>query len=425
MGPSARTARRYWLVDFRRPREQRREFWLNVKAGRLPAEAALEVGLFGETGERWFRQAGGVIPTHVLEEPCSRYLSLVEREEILVGVERGESIRGIARRLGRAPSTVLHELRRNMQQMYRTQWRLAGKAGRPRVQPWDYRPSLAHKRAQQLTARPKLKRLASNPRLHELVQAKLLLLLSPEQIAVCLRREFPEQPEMWVSHETIYRSIYVQGRGSLRRELAACLRTGRALRRPHRKADERRGRIQGMVSISERPAEVEDRAVPGHWEGDLILGKYGRSAIGTLVERKTRFLMLLHLPHGHTASAVERAMLAATQKLPLALWKSLTWDRGSEMARHAEISIATGLEIYFCDPAKPWQRGSNENTNGLLRQYFPKGSDLRSFTADELDYVSWEMNQRPRETLGWDTPAQALDKLLSAASSEAGVATTG
>ncbi len=228
-----------------------------------------------------------------------------------------------------------------------------------------------------------------------------------------------------MSHETIYRSIYVQGRGALRRELAVCLRTGRALRKPHRKGDERRARIPGMVSISERPAEVEDRALPGHWEGDLILGKNGRSAIGTLVERKTRFLMLLHLPHGHGAKDVEQAMLTVTPKLPHRLWKTLTWDRGSEMRRHTEISIATGLEIYFCDPAKPWQRGSNENTNGLLRQYFPKGTDLRSFTADELEYVSWEMNQRPRETLGWDTPAEALDKLLSATSSEFSVATTG
>lgn len=424
MERSKRAARRYWLVDSRRPREQRRQFWLTVKAGRLPAEAALEVGLYPGTGERWFRQAGGVIPAHVLQEPCCRYLSLVEREEIFAGVERGESIRAIARRVGRAPSTVLHELRRNMEQMYRTRWRLAGKAGRPRVQPWDYRPSLAHKRAEQLRARPKGARLAGHDRLRELVQTKLLLLLSPQQIAVWLRREFPQQPEMWVSHESIYRSIYVQGRGALRRELAVCLRTGRALRKPHRKSDERRARIAGMVSISERPAEVEDRAVPGHWEGDLILGRNGRSAIGTLVERKTRFLMLLHLPHGNRASDVEQAMLAATRKLPQALWRSLTWDRGSEMARHAEISLATGLKIYFCDPAKPWQRGSNENTNGLLRQYFPKGTDLSSFSAEELDYVSWEMNQRPRETLGWDTPAQALDKLLSASLSSAGVATT-
>jgi IS30 family transposase len=413
------------LVDHRKPREQRRKYWLAVKSGKLPADSGLAAGLGEKTGKHWFRQAGGVIPAHVLQQPSGRYLSQLEREDIFAGVERGESIRTIARTLGRAPSTVLRELRRNMQHMYRTRWRLAGRAGRPRVQPWDYRPSLAQKRAEQLTARPKVAKLASHERLRELVQTKLLLLLSPQQIAVWLRREFPQQPEMWVSHETIYLSIYVQSRGALRRELAACLRTGRALRKPRRRSDERRGRIPGMVNISERPAEVADRAVPGHWEGDLILGRNGRSAIGTLVERKTRFLMLLHLPHGRGATDVEQAMLAATQKLPQALWKSLTWDQGSEMGRHSEISVATGLEIYFCDPAKPWQRGSNENTNGLLRQYFPKGTDLSSFTAAELDYVSWEMNQRPRMTLGWDTPAQALDKLLSASSSEAGVATTG
>ena len=425
MEQSERAQRRFWLVDFRQPRELRRRYWLTVKLGKPPAEAGLAVGVRQETAERWFRQAGGVIPAHVLQPPSGRYLCLSEREEIFAGVERGESIRGIARRLGREPSTVLHELRRNMQHMYRTRWRLAGKAGRPRTQALDYRPSLAQKRAEQLSARPKVAKLASQERLRQLVQAKLLLLLSPQQIAVWLRREFPQQPEMWVSHETIYRSIYVQGRGALRRELAVCLRTGRALRKPQRRSDERRGRIPGMVSISERPPEVEDRAVPGHWEGDLILGRNGRSAIGTLVERKTRFLMLLHLPHGRRAVDVEQAMLAATKKLPQALWKSLTWDRGNEMGRHAEISIATGLDIYFCDPAKPWQRGSNENTNGLLRQYFPKRTDLSSFTADELDYVSWEMNQRPRQTLGWDTPAQALDKLLSVSSPEAGVATTG
>jgi transposase, IS30 family len=412
-------------MEFRRPREQRRRFWLHVKAGKLRGDAALEVGLRRETGESWFRQAGGVIPAHVLQEPCGRFLSQLEREEIFAGVERGESIRGMARRLGRAPSTVLRELRGNMHHMYRTRWRLAGGAGRPRVQPLDYRPSLAQKRAERLSVRPKLAKLTTNSPLRAVVQAKLLLRLSPEQIAIWLRREFPQQPEMWVSHETIYRSIYVQGRGALRRELAASLRTGRSLRKPHRKSDERRGRIQGMVNISQRPAEAEDRAVPGHWEGDLILGKYGRSAIGTLVERTTRFVTLLHLPDGHSPVQVEQAMLAATKRLPRTLWKTLTWDQGHEMHRHAEISIATGLQIFFCDPAKPWQRGSNENTNGLLRQYFPKGADLSAYPAEQLEYVSWEMNQRPRETLGWDTPAEALAKLLSRTSSEAGVATTG
>ena len=231
---------------------------------------------------------------------------------------------------------------------------------------------------------------------------------------------------MWVSHETIYQSIYVQGRGALRRELAQCLRTGRALRRPQRKGNERLSweRIPGMVSISERPAEVEDRAVPGHWEGDLILGKEGKSAIGTLVERSTRFVMLLHLPKGHGALEVQEAMIAATQRLPQTLWKSLTWDQGIEMKRHAEIKIATGLEIYFCDPAKPWQRGSNENTNGLLRQYFPKGTDLSVHGPNHLEFVAVQMNRRPRETLAWQRPAQALGRLLSTTSPAAGVAST-
>src|ERR1700751_160413 len=260
----------------------------------------------------------------------------------------------MARRLGRAPPTVLRELRRNMQHMYRTRWRLAGKAGRPRVRPFDYRPSLAQKRAEQESARPKPAKLACHLPLRELVQAKLERKHSPRQIAVWLRRQFPEQPEMWVSHETIYRSIYVQGRGALRRELAACLRTGRALRKPRRKGDQRRGRIPGMVSISERPAEVEDRVVPGHWEGDLILGKEGKSAIGTLVERSTRFVMLLHLPSGHGPLEVEKAVVGATQKLPEFIWKSLTWDQGWEMRNHLQVKVATGLQVYFCDPASPW-----------------------------------------------------------------------
>jgi transposase, IS30 family len=405
------------------PRELRRQYWLLIRAGRLRSEAALDLGLDRGTGERWFRQAGGVIPLHVLQPIGRRYLSPEEREEIFAGVERGESIRAMAGRLGRAPSTVLRELRRNMEGMYRTRWRLAHRAGRPRVRPYDYRPSVANKRAEQMRARPKTAKLLCNQPLRELVQAKLERRLSPQQIAVWLRRQFPQQPEMWVSHETIYRSLYVQGRGALRRELAACLRTGRALRKPHRKADERRGRIPGMVSISERPAEAEDRAVPGHWEGDLILGKDGKSAIGTLVERSTRFVMLLHLPHGQSAADVEQAMLAATKKLPRRLWKTLTWDQGHEMSRHAQISIATGLQIYFCDPAKPWQRGSNENTNGLLRQYFPKSTDLSFWGPGYLELVSAEINNRPRQTLGWDTPAEALDKLLSTASSAATVAT--
>jgi IS30 family transposase len=407
-------------------RDVRRRFWLLVRDGVLREEAARRLGYHGDQGTRWFSQAGGVIPAYVLKPPGPRYLSFAEREEIFAGVERGDSIRLIARHLGRAPSTVLRELRRNMwHQLYRGRNRIkANASGKRRSIPWIYRPSLAQLRADSRARRPKAAKLATDPGLRDLVQAKLTGRLSPEQIAAQLRREHRDQPEMWVSHETIYQSIYVQGRGALRRELAVCLRTGRALRRPHRKADERRGRIPGMVSISERPADVEDRAVPGHWEGDLLMGKSGRSAIGTLVERKTRFLMLLRLHHGRSAVDVEEAMLAATKRLPQVLWRSLTWDRGHEMARHAQIKLATGLEIYFCDPAKPWQRGSNENTNGLLRQYFPKGMDFGDFTQGDLDTVAAEMNYRPRKTLGWDSPAEALDKLLSAISSAVGVATT-
>jgi transposase, IS30 family len=400
-------------------RDQQREFWLRIRAGKLREAAATDIGLHSATGERWFSQAGGVIPAYVLKPPGPRYLSFAEREEIFAGVERGDSIRLIARHLGRAPSTVLRELRRNMRhQLYRGRNRIKAHAsGKRRSIPWIYRPSLAQLRADAKARRPKAAKLATNLLLRELVETKLKEQLSPEQISAQLRREFPSAMEMWVSHEAIYQSIYVQGRGALRRELAVCLRTGRALRRPHRKGNERRGRIPGMVNISERPAEVEDRAVPGHWEGDLILGKNGKSAIGTLVERSTRFLMLLHLPHGQSALEVQEAMLAATQRLPQALWKSLTWDQGNEMTRHAQISVATGLEIYFCDPAKPWQRGSNENTNGLLRQYFPKGTDLSLHSPDHLDFVSAQMNRRPRKTLGWDSPAETLDRLLSQPSS--------
>ena len=404
-------------------REVRRRFWLLVRSGVSKEAAARRLGYGRHTGQSWFAQAGGVIPGYASTPPASnRYLSIVEREEIFAGVERGDSIRRIAAGLKRAPSTVWRELRNNMRhQRYR-----ARRGRGPAVSaPWNYRPSSAQARAERMRCRPKPAKLATNPSLRDLVQAKLTRRLSPQQVAVELRRDFPEQPEMWVSHETVYQSIYVQGRGALRRELAVCLRTGRALRHPHRRGDQRQSRIPGLVSISERPAEVDDRAVPGHWEGDLVLGRNGKSAVGTLVERKTRFLMLLQLPRHPTALDVEAAMVAATKRLPEMFWKSLTWDRGSEMARHAQITLATGLQIYFCDPAKPWQRGSNENTNGLLRQYFPKGSDLSIYTQGDLDTVAAEMNSRPRKTLGWNTPAEALEKLLSEASSEAGVATTG
>ena len=405
-------------------RELQRHFWLLVRAGLAKKRAAVALGLSADTGKEWFSQAGGVIPAYVTIPSTGRGLAIAEREEIFAGVERGESIRRIAHQLGRAPSTVLRELRRNMRHPYRARARPGSRRGWPQTGGWDYRPSRAQRRAERLAARPKPGKLDQHPRLRNLVQAKLMERFSPQQVAADLRREFADQPEMWVSHETIYRAIYVQGRGALRRELAVCLRTGRALRRPHRPAHERRPPIPGMVNISERPPEVEDRAVPGHWEGDLILGRRNPSAIGTLVERSTRFVMLLHLPQGHGPVEVQEAMIAATQRLPQLLWKSLTWDQGIEMRHHAEIKLATGLDIYFCDPAKPWQRGSNENTNGLLRQYFPKGTDLSQHGPDYLEFVSAQMNRRPRKTLGWLRPAEALGRLFSTPSEQPGVALT-
>ena len=410
-------------MRLRMSRATRRWFWLEVVDGRPINEAAVVVGVGGRSGRRQFMESGGVPPSHLRVQAVGRYLNLAEREEILVGVERGEPIRQIARRLGRAPSTVLRELRRNMRHLYRTRSQLRGRRGRLRMLPWDYRPSVAQHWADLRATRPKPAKLAIQLDLRDQVQARLLEKLSPKQISVELRNAFPDDPLMWVSHETIYQSIYVQGRGALRRELAKCLRTGRALRRPQRRVD-RRGGIPGMVSISERPAEVEDRAIPGHWEGDLLMGKNGRSAIGTLVERSTRFLILLHLPNGFGPTEVEEAMLEAVGRLPRVLWKSLTWDRGWEMAHHAQIKLATDLDIYFCDPASPWQRGSNENTNGLLRQYFPKGTDLSGYHPDYLEFVSAQMNRRPRQTLGWQSPAAALNRLLFEASPTGGVATT-
>ena len=377
------------------PRETRLAFWEGVRAGLLAGEAGAAAGV-GHSGRAWFRAAGGVKGNGPPGPVSGRYLSVAEREEIAVGVAAGEPLRVIAARLGRAASTVSREVRRNSS--------LRG-----------YRAVAAQAEAEARAARPKTARLAGNVRLRGWVQARLEERWSPEQISAMLRREFPGEPEMRVSHETIYQSVYVQGRGALRRELAVCLRTGRALRRPRRRAGERRGRIPGMVMISERPAEAEDRAVPGHWEGDLIMGARNASAIGTLVERSTRFVMLLHLPHGHDPASVAAAMTAAASGLPSALRRSLTWDQGREMLGHRQITLATDLQIYFCDPHSPWQRGSNENTNGLLRQYFPRGTSLKVHSKQHLDAVAAELNARPRKTLGWKTPAQALEEVLAAA----------
>jgi IS30 family transposase len=346
-----------------------------------------------------------------LAEPRGRYLSLSEREEISRGYAAGLGDAEIGRRLGRHRSTIWREKHRN---------RPPGRG------PDGYRAVPAQAAAEARSRRPKRRKLEHEP-LNAAVQRGLEQRHSPQQIARRLHREFPDDEAMQASHETIYRALFVQGRGSLRRELAACLRTGRAIRRPRRRVDGRSDpdrRIPDKVMISERPAEAADRAVPGHWEGDLILGKANRSAIGTLVERSTRFCMLLHLPGGPAdAIAVRDQIVATIGTLPDFLRRSLTWDQGLELRRHKEITIAADLPIYFCDPRSPWQRGSNENTNGLLRQYFPKGTDLSTHTAEDLAFVAAELNGRPRQTLGWDTPAEALAALLSTDDHNDGVAT--
>jgi IS30 family transposase len=385
------------------------------------------------------------MPTVTQASLSGRYLSFEEREEIALLRARGRGVREIARQLGRPASTISRELRRNA----------ATRAGG-----FEYRAITAQWHADRRAKRPKTAKLAADEELRTYVQDRLSGAVqrpegtavagpdvrwigrrygprkdrrwakswSPEQIANRLRIEFPDDESMRISHEAIYQSLYVQGRGALRRELTACLRTGRALRVPRARS---RGRGKGFVSeeilISQRPAEAEDRAVPGHWEGDLILG-LDRSAIGTLVERSTRFTMLLHLPPmpghggprvkngppltGHGAEAVRDAIAATITTLPEQLRRSLTWDQGAEMAEHAQLKVDAGLEVYFCDPHSPWQRGTNENTNGLLRQYFPKGTDLTRHSAEDLAAVAATLNGRPRKTLGWKTPAEALDELL-------------
>ena len=434
----------------------KQEFWERIAAGLSSEDAAQACGVSQPVGTRWFREAGGM-PSISLSPPSGRYLSFSEREEIALLRAQQFGVRDIARQLERSPSTISRELRRNA----------ATRGGT-----LQYRATVAQWKAERAAERPKVAKLAQNTQLLAYVQERLSGTVrdvqgkpiagpkvpwngrrhgrradrrwgtswSPEQISRRLRLDFPEDASMRISHEAIYQALYVQGRGALRRELSACLRTGRALRVP-RARTRQRGRqfITPELMISERPAEVADRAVPGHWEGDLIIG-LNRSAIGTLVERSTRFTMLLHLPPmaghglgvrakngpalaGHGAEAVRDAIATKIATLPEQLNKSLTWDQGAEMAQHAQLRIDTGLDIYFCDPRSPWQRGTNENTNGLLRQYFPKGTDMNRYGERELDAVASTLNGRPRKTLGWKTPAEALDALLSAAQST-GVATT-
>ncbi len=435
-----------------------RQFWRLIATGITSAEAALGVGVSVPVGTRWFRHAGGMAPIS-LAEPTGRYLSFEEREEIAILRAQDKGVREIARAIRRDPGTISRELRRNA----------ATRSGKQ-----EYRSTVAQWKAQQAAKRPKTAKLVENPRLREYVQDRLAghvrrpdgtivpgprppawkglnkphradrrwsLAWSPEQIAQRLKIDFPDDESMRISHEAIYQSLFIEGRGALKRELVACLRTGRALRAPRaRSRNKAQGHVTADVVLSERPAEAEDRAVPGHWEGDLIIGT-GRSAIGTLVERSSRSTLLVHLPRmegwgekpyvkngpalgGYGAVAMITALTASITKLPEQLRKTLTWDRGKELTGHALFTMETGTKVYFADPHSPWQRPSNENTNGLLRQYFPKGTDLSRWSAEDLEAVAHALNNRPRKILGWKTPAEVFAEQLRSLQ-QPGVASTG
>lgn len=372
---------------------EQRQLALRLKAKGLSLrEIGPQVGCSHQCVALVVRQAARRPVRHDGWVPGPGRLTLADREEITIGLHAGDSFTAIAARLGKAVSTISREVAAN-----------GGRSG--------YRAWRAHQRAREQARRPKTPKLAC-PQLAAQVCAWLQEWWSPVQVSRRLRIEFPGDPMMRVSHETIYQALYVQGRGELRRELARCLRTGRTRRRPHG-PDGRSGHIKGMVMISERPAEASDRAVPGHWEGDLIIGKDCKSAVGTLVERTTRYVLLLHLPEGRDAHLVEQAMRQAITALPAGLARTITWDQGIEMTYHADFTIATGIPVYFCDPHAPWQRGSNENTNGLLRQYLPKGTDLSVHSADALARIAASLNNRPRETLGFMKPSEKLAELLA------------
>ena len=374
--------------------EKRREIFRLVPIGLGPREIAEQAGVSRTLVDSLLKPLGGVIRKE-LYKPSAARLSLEQRVEIRIGLERGLSFRAIATAIGRNVSTVSREVKAN-----------GGRDG--------YRPTTAHERAAERAKRPKATKLASNPTLCEQIARWLKLNWSPQQISHRLRLDFSDDQSMQISHETIYKSLFVQARGELNRELARHLRTQRIKRKTRGRTDNR-GRIPDMISISQRPAEADDRAVPGHWEGDLIIGKGNKSAVGTLVERTTRFTMLLHLPNGHNAEAVRIAMQNAIQTLPDAIRRSITWDQGKELSQHAQFTIDTGIPIYFCDPHSPWQRGTNENTNGLLRQYMPKGTDLSLLTLDDLNHIADELNGRPRQTLDWLKPSEKLDQMLTVA----------
>ena len=370
---------------------ERAEIRRRVASGERETAVAAALGRHPWTIWRVLLKAGGLAPRPSARSPLR--LSGAEREEISRGLRAGESVRHIARRLGRAPSTVSREVVAN--------------GGRRRYRAWQ-----ADTDALRRARRPRLAKLARRPRLRRKVEALLGERWSPQQIAARLRHDHPDDQEMWVSHETIYQSLFVQGRGALRTELARCLRSGQAKRRAKGRW-RATGQLTDMVLISERPAEIEDRAIPGHWEGDLIIGKGNRSAIGTLVERQTRFVVLVALPGGRSAEHVREALVARVLTLPEQLRQSLTWDRGKELAQHVRFTVDTGVQVYFCDPHSPWQRGTNENTNGLLRQYFPKGTDLSVHSQADLDAVARQLNGRPRQTLGWMKPSEALAKVVA------------
>jgi len=368
------------------------EIWRLVRVGTSFRVIGRRLGRSDASIRQYVGLTGGIRPRQRRRRTIC--LSLGEREEISRGLAAGESLRRIAGRLGRAPSTVSREV--------------SGNGGRR-----HYRAAASDQSAWARARRPKPCKLETNRRLRVVVEGKLGEDWSPQQIAGWLVLEFPDEPEMRVSHETIYLTLFVQSRGALKRELATHLRTRRMMRRSktHTSRGHGRGQIVDAVAISERPAEVEDRAVPGHWEGDLLIGS-GRSQIATLVERSTRFVMLVQLPEGRSTEHVVGALAAHVQTLPVQLRRSLTWDRGLELADHKRFTVDTGVQVYFCDPKSPWQRGSNENTNGLLRQYFPKGTSIASFTQEQLDEIAAKLNGRPRQTLGWKTPSQTLDEVL-------------
>jgi IS30 family transposase len=466
-GPAG--ARRQWAADralrpaMRSPgrpepsRAVQREFWRLIASGLTTVEAASEVGVSWPVGVRWFRHGGGMSPL-VLDEPTGRYLSFAEREEIALLRAQHLGVREIARRIGRDPGTVSRELRRNA----------ATRSGE-RI----YRALVAQWKAQQAAKRPKIAKLVDSDRLREYVQKRLagsvrrpdgtivtgpeppawkglnkphradrrwVMAWSPEQISQRLKVDFPDDESMRISHEAIYQSLFIEGRGALKRELVTCLRTGRALREPRaRSRNKPQGHVTADVVLSERPAEAADRAVPGHWEGDLIIGT-GRSAIGTLVERSSRSTLLVHLPRlegwgerppvkngrslgGYGAIAMNAALTASMTTLPEQLRTTLTWDRGKELSGHAQFALDTGTQVFFADPHSPWQRPTNENTNGLLRQYFPKGTDLSRWSSTDLEAVAMAINNRPRKVLGWRTPAEVFEEQLRSLQ-QPGVATT-